>query len=127
MSAYDARCRIGAHESPFAPVRHVVETKANGEAILSELRPVIPGIVGFNPDPYGDKIARALAAQPRVEAGQVWLPGSKNAAGELVPREPWVADFIHELRVFPNGRNDDRVDTFSMAHLVMGMPVWGAA
>lgn len=127
MIAYDARSRQGLSEIPFPPTRHVVETKANGEAILDELRPVIPGIVGFNPDPYGDKIARALAAQPRVEAGQVWLPGAMNAAGELVPREPWVADFIHEHRVFPNGRNDDRVDTFSMAHLVMGMPVWGAA
>lgn len=126
MVAFDGRCRSGHEHIPFPPTRHVVETKANGEAILDELRPVIPGIVGFNPDPYGDKIARALAVQPRVEAGQVWLPGRKDTTGEVVPRAQWVADFMHELRVFPNGRWDDRVDTFSSAHLVMQGSTWGA-
>lgn len=127
MVALDSRCRTGSDAIPFPPRRHVVETKANGEAIIDELRPVLPGIVGWNPDKYGDKISRALAVQPRVEAGQVWLPGRKDASGEVVPREPWVVDWIHELRVFPNGRWDDRVDGFSQAHLVMQPGAsWGA-
>lgn len=127
MVAFDERCRAGLDGIPFPPTRHVVETKANGEAILSELRPVIPGIVGFNPDPFGDKVARALAVQPRVEASQVWLPGVKDASGRIVPAHSWVEDFMHEMRVFPNGKNDDRVDTFSQAHLVTSGSGWGVA
>jgi len=111
VMAFDQRCR-SAH--PFPPRRHVVEAKANGEAILSELRPVVPGLVGFNPDPYGDKLTRAWAWQPRQEAGQVWLPAEGCAQ-----YAEWVAEYVHELRVFPNGRNDDRVDESSQAHLVM--------
>lgn len=113
VQAFDARSRV-VH--PFPARRHVVETKANGEAILSDLRPVVAGIVGFNPDPYGDKVSRALAVQPRVEAGQVWLPAAA----------PWLDEWRHELRVFPNGRNDDRVDAFSQAHLVLQPSAWGA-
>ncbi len=105
VAAFDERCRT-VH--PFPPTRHVVETKANGEAILDQMRPVVPGMVGFNPDPYGDKVARALACQPRVEASQVWLPAAA----------PWLEAWRHELKVFPHGANDDRVDGFSMAHLV---------
>lgn len=126
MVAFDERLRAGHEHIPFPPRRHMVETKANGEAILDELRPVLPGIVGWNPDPYGDKVSRALAVQPRVEAGQVWLPGRKDANGEVVPRHQWVAEFMHELRVFPNGRHDDRVDAFSSAHLAMQGSTWGA-
>jgi predicted phage terminase large subunit-like protein len=113
LEAFDERCRT-VH--PFPPRRHVVETKANGEAILDQLRPIVPGVVGFDPDPYGDKVSRALAVQPRVEAGQVFLPRGA----------PWLDDWRHELRVFPNGRWDDRVDGFAQAHLVMQGSKWGA-
>lgn len=90
---------------PFAATRHIVERKANGAAIISELKGEIPGLVGFMPDKYGDKLQRAWYAQPRVEAGQIHLPDNAG----------WVDDWMHELRMFPNGANDDRVDAFSQA------------
>lgn len=102
---------------PFPPSSHVVERKANGFAILSRLRKQIPGIVGFNPDPYGSKTQRAWAVQPRVEAGQVHLPKSAQ----------WLDDWTLELRRFPNGQMKDRVDAFTQAHLVGGMQSWGVA
>jgi hypothetical protein len=63
-----------------------------------------------------DKITRANAAAPPVEAGNVYLPGRRVAdvaAGYDAPA--WVADFIEEAATFPNGRNDDQVDAFSQA------------
>jgi hypothetical protein len=30
-------------------------------------------------------------------------------------RAPWLADYLHELTVFPNGRYDDQVDSTSQA------------
>ena len=107
VQAFHERCTT-LH--PFAPTRHIVEKKANGAAILSELRSSIPGMVPFNPDPYGDKTQRAWAIQPRIEAGQVFLPADAD----------WLDQWKHELRVFPNGRNDDRVDALTQALLVMG-------
>lgn len=50
-----------------------------------------------------DKIARALAATPALEAGSVWLPKSV----------PWLEDLESELLSFPNGAHDDQVDALS--------------
>lgn len=81
----------------------LVEDKANGSAILDTLKSKVPGLVGV--EPLGGKEARAYAAQPSVEAGQVWLP---NPA-----KHSWVQPFIEECAMFPNGAHDDRVDTFT--------------
>jgi len=40
---------------------------------------------------------------PLIEAGYVYLP---NEA-------PWLADFMHEMINFPNGKHDDQVDSVS--------------
>ena len=50
-----------------------------------------------------DKIARANAVSPTIEAGNVYLP--ENA--------PWVADFLDEIEHFPNGVHDDQVDVLT--------------
>ena len=104
---------------PFPPSRVVVEAKANGEALIDDLRGVIPGLVGWNPDKFGDKVQRAWAAQPLQEAGQLWLP----------QRVPWLDDFVSELAAFPSGRWDDRVDALSMAQIALnaGIRRWGVA
>ncbi len=51
----------------------LVEDKANGPAVISQLRRRVPGLVAV--DPQGDKVARARAVAPDVEAGNVHLPG----------------------------------------------------
>ncbi len=78
----------------------LIEEKANGAAIISELRDSIAGIVAENPDKKGDKVARARAISPFVAAGNVWIPNDA----------PYALDFISELSSFPRGANDDQVD-----------------
>lgn len=55
--------------------------------------------------PKGDKLARANAASPRLEAGMVFFPEDGH--------------FVHlletELLSFPNGKHDDMVDALSYA------------
>lgn len=51
-----------------------------------------------------DKTIRARAIQARWASGMVFLPKDK----------PWLAALINELLTFPNGRNDDMVDTLSL-------------
>jgi predicted phage terminase large subunit-like protein len=82
-----------------------VEDKANGPAIISALRNKIPGMVAVEPD--GDKVARAYAVTPMMEAGNVWLPHPAIA--------PWVEQLKLELLQFPFGANDDDVDALTQA------------
>ena len=60
----------------------------------------IPGVVPFKPSEYGSKVARAEAASPQIEAGNVWVPAAA----------PWVEGYLHEMETFPNGAHDDQVD-----------------
>lgn len=86
-------------------VAKFVEDKANGTAVINSLALTVSGLIAVEPD--GNKISRARAVSPFVEAGQVYLP-----APELCP---WVVGFIDEHSMFPNAVHDDRVDTMTQA------------
>ncbi len=95
--------------------RKLIEDKANGPAIISQLGTEIGGIVPVNPK--DSKEARVHAITPFIEAGDIEIPASALA--------PWIGDFIEEMSAFPNGAHDDRVDTMSQAlnqMLVGGRP-----
>jgi predicted phage terminase large subunit-like protein len=91
-------------------VRKLVEDAANGPAIVSFLGDRIEGVIAVTPQ--GGKIARARAAQPRVEAGNIYLPNPRPH-GVLIEERAWVDDFLHACTVFPRGRHDDDVDAFT--------------
>lgn len=83
----------------------LVEDKANGPAVIDMLSRSVPGLVPVEPE--GGKIARANAASPFVEAGNVWLP-----TAELLPN---VEELVEEAAAFPNGAHDDAVDALTQA------------
>ena len=83
----------------------LVEDKANGPAVIQELRHDLSGLIEVNPE--GGKIARAHAISPQAESGNIYLPHPAIA--------PWVEAFIEEAAAFPNGRNDDQVDAMTQA------------
>ena len=91
---------------PYAS-EHIVEEKGNGSAIISSVQAIIPGIIAFNPTKGKEERAKAVSVTPQIEAGNVFLPDPTFA--------PWVSDYIEEWQVFPNGANDDQVDTSSQA------------
>ena len=88
----------------------MIEDAANGPAIINVLGRQVPGIIGVRPD--GGKYARAQAAAPSVEAGNVYLPNPRPY-GRLIPEHGWVDDFLHACCVFPTGAHDDDVDAFT--------------
>ena len=97
-------------------IAKLVEDKANGSAVVALLKREISGLVAINPE--GEKVVRATAIAPTVEAGNVYLPPASVC--------PWVHDYIEELSIFPNGANDDQVDATSQALnwlLTRGAPV----
>jgi predicted phage terminase large subunit-like protein len=89
----------------------LVEDKANGSAIISELRQEIPGIVAVNPE--GGKITRAHAVAPLWEAGSVELPDPQ------VFDVPWLEEYIQNICAFPRAAHDDDMDSTSQALLYM--------
>ena len=62
--------------------------------------------------PKGEKTMRMAVQTPMIEAGRVYIP--RDA--------PWLADYTHELAMFPKGKHDDQVDSTSQALAYIGMP-----
>ena len=92
---------LAARDRPRAII---VEDKASGQSLIQELKkdtalPVLPIKVD------ADKVTRANAVTPMIEAGRVFMPESA----------PWLADFVDELAGFPNGAHDDQVDSLTQA------------
>lgn len=83
------------------PSSVLIEDKANGPAVLDELRKDVVGLIPI--EPAGSKEARAEAVSPIYQAGNVWIPDS------AVSPFP-VKDYIDEFLSFPNGATDDQVD-----------------
>jgi predicted phage terminase large subunit-like protein len=81
----------------------IIELAASGYAAYQILSKKIPGMIGFKPEK--SKVARATGIVPVVEAGNVYLPASA----------PWLDAFINEFSLFPAAKNDDIVDSISMA------------
>jgi predicted phage terminase large subunit-like protein len=77
----------------------LIEDKANGPAIIAMLRHEIPGIIPIEPE--GSKTARANAVTGIIESGNVYLPRFAD----------FTSEFIEEHASFPNGINDDLVDS----------------
>lgn len=80
----------------------LIEDKANGPAIIQQLRTTLTGIIPVNP--IGSKIARVNAVIGAIESGNVYLPDKS-----------WVHEFIDECASFPRGKHDDEVDGMSEA------------
>lgn len=87
--------------------RHLIESTANGPAIIESLSKAVTGIKPVNP--HASKEARARAITPEIESHHVLLP---------LPSDPgmsWVTDLLSEVRAFPYDAHDDQVDALTQA------------
>lgn len=82
----------------------LIEDAASGQDLISTLKREAK-IKGIEAIPPKNKVIRAHATTPLVEAGEVFLP--KDA--------PWLDDFVSEHSAFPDGSHDDQVDTTTMS------------
>jgi predicted phage terminase large subunit-like protein len=77
----------------------LIEDKASGTQLIQEL--VAEGIYAVTRyRPQGDKVMRMHAQTATIANGFVHLPHEA----------PWLAEYLHELATFPNGRFDDQAD-----------------
>lgn len=94
---------------PQAKIK-LVENKANGPALESNLKTAMTGIRLV--DPGGSKFARASACEGAISSGHVHLPPPE--------RYEWVTGFIEEASAFSAAgahKHDDQVDAAAQAIL----------
>ena len=91
----------------WKPDNVLIEAKATGITLQQELRRVGTPVTMYSPGGRRsgqDKVARANSVAPILEAGMVWAPDTD-----------WAEELIEECAAFPNGDNDDLVDTTTQA------------
>jgi predicted phage terminase large subunit-like protein len=84
----------------------IIESRAAGAPLIFELRAMGIPVMEFTPSRGQDKIARANAVTDLFRSGMVWAPETR-----------WADDVIEECNAFPQGENDDYVDTVTQALL----------
>lgn len=82
----------------------LIEEKANGPALISDLSSSLGRVTGFSPG-HDSKETRAQFLAQIVECGDVYLPTAQAC--------PWVPSFVAEFAGFPGKAHDDRVDALS--------------
>ena len=106
----------------------LIEDKANGPAVVSMLKREVNGMLAWPPkgnkslSKYSNasKEGRLFSVAPLFEAGNVFLPDLTMGLAYS-----WVSEYIVEITRFPRAKDDDQVDTTSMAliHYTQGPKV----
>lgn len=83
----------------------LIEDKANGSAVISELQKEDLGADVVPIEPEGGKVARAWACSSTIEVGSCYLPEDAD----------WVGAFVELWAKFPAVKHDDDVDSGTQA------------
>src|SRR5271155_2125568 len=100
MEYPELKREVRAQYERFRPNVVLIEDKASGTQLIQEL--IADGLHAVTRyQPQSDKVMRMHAQTAMIENGFVHLPDTA----------PWLAPYLHEVAVFPNGRHDDQVDS----------------
>src|SRR5947209_7796060 len=91
---------VREQQSLFEATEVLIEDKASGTQLIQEL--IEDGCHGVTRyQPTIEKIMRLHAQTGMIHNGFVHIPETA----------PWLAEYLHELTVFPKGKHDDQVDS----------------
>ena len=103
-------------QSLYRATELLIEDKASGTQLIQEL--IANGCHGVTRyQSECNKIMRMNAQTAMIENGFVYIPETA----------PWLAEYLHEMTVFPNGKHDDQVDSTAqfLDWFKTPMPCWG--
>jgi predicted phage terminase large subunit-like protein len=91
---------VREQQSRFKATVVLIEDKASGTQLIQELiKDGCHAVTRYQPTT--DKIMRLHAQTALIENGFVRIPEDA----------PWLAEYLHELTVFPKGKHDDQADS----------------
>src|ERR1700738_5345338 len=91
---------VREQQNLFDATEVLIEDKASGTQLIQEL--IADGCHRVTRyQPTTDKTMRLNAQTGMIEKGFVYIPETA----------PWLAEYLHEMTVFPNGKHDDQVDS----------------
>jgi predicted phage terminase large subunit-like protein len=91
---------VREQQSLFDATEVLIEDKASGTQLIQEL--IEDGCHAVTRyQPTIEKTMRLNAQTGMIESGFVHIP----------EEAPWLAEYLHEMTVFPNGKHDDQVDS----------------
>lgn len=90
----------------WGPDAFIVEKKSSGSVLFQEMRHMGVPVGEFTPGKGQDKIARVNAVSDLFSSGIVWMPDMR-----------WAREVRDECNDFPSGKNDDLVDSTTLALL----------
>jgi predicted phage terminase large subunit-like protein len=96
----DLKRAVREQQSLFDASVVLIEDKASGTQLIQEL--IADGchaVASYKPE--CDKVMRLHAQTAVIENGFVYIPATA----------PWLAEYLHEMTVFPKGKHDDQVDS----------------
>lgn len=82
-----------------------IEPKANGLSVAQMIKKQTPLNIVLDTPPKADKVSRVMACIPFLESRRVFV----------LEEGAFVNEFLDELKIFPQGTNDDSVDALIMA------------
>ena len=88
----------------WEPDTLIIEKRAAGAPLIYELRKIGVPLSEYTPGKGNDKISRVNSIADLFASGVVWCPTTR-----------WADEVMEELAAFPNGDNDDLVDSSSQA------------
>lgn len=90
----------------WSPDAFIVEKKSSGSVLFQEMRHMGVPVGEFTPGKGQDKVARVNAVSDLFSSGIVWMPDMR-----------WAREVREEANDFPSGKNDDLVDSLTLALL----------
>ena len=101
-------------ENIYPSIINIIEDKANGSPLLTELQEEIPGMINYNPG-TADKIDRMNYASDYVQSGNVVFVKTKwDPQQQKYILSEGLQNLKQRLIAFPFVQHDDICDAFSM-------------
>jgi phage terminase large subunit-like protein len=120
MEYPELKREVRAQYERFRPSVVLIEDKASGTQLIQEL--VQEGLYAVTRyQPQTDKVMRSQRCQRQrlsrqakpcfAESMHAQTAMIENGFVHLPEAAPWLAQYLHELTVFPHGKHDDQVDS----------------
>lgn len=100
----------------YEPDTFVIEKKASGQSLIQEMRRRGMQVSEYVPDK--DKVSRAHACTPFMEAKRIWVPAHRLDEDTVRPRK-FAEDMIQQAIQFPFAAHDDLTDVLTQGILWM--------